>query len=31
VRAVVPYVHRLAAAFLVAAGLYTVGYWWKVL
>ncbi len=29
VRAVVPYVHRLAAAFLVAAGVYTVGYWWR--
>jgi cytochrome c biogenesis protein CcdA len=31
VRAVVPYVHRLAAAFLVAAGVFTAGYWWRVL
>ncbi|MFN3286223.1 MAG: cytochrome c biogenesis CcdA family protein [bacterium] len=31
VRAVVPHVHRLAAAFLVAAGVYTVGYWWRAL
>lgn len=29
VRGVVPYIHRLAAAFLVAAGVFTVGYWWK--
>lgn len=31
VRAVVPRVHRLAAAFLVAAGVFTVGYWWRAL
>jgi len=24
-------VHRAAAAFLVAAGVYTVGYWWRAL
>lgn len=29
VRAVVPYVHRLAAAFLVGAGVFLVGYWWS--
>ncbi len=31
VRAVVPHVHRVAAAFLVAAGVYTLGYWWRTL
>lgn len=31
VRSLVPYVPRLAAAFLVAAGLFTVAYWWKAL
>ncbi|MDR7417191.1 MAG: cytochrome c biogenesis protein CcdA [Armatimonadota bacterium] len=29
VRAVVPYVHRLAAAFLIGAGIFMVGYWWR--
>lgn len=29
VRSLVPYVPRLAAAFLVAAGVFTVAYWWK--
>jgi cytochrome c biogenesis protein CcdA len=27
-RGVVPYVHRLAAAFLLGAGLYVINYWW---
>ncbi len=31
VRALVPYVHRTAAAFLIGAGIFTVGYWWRVL
>lgn len=31
VRTVVVHVHRLAAAFLVAAGVFTVGYWWRAL
>ncbi len=31
VRGLVPYVHRAAAAFLVAAGLFAAGYWWRVL
>jgi cytochrome c-type biogenesis protein len=29
VRSVVPYVHRLAAAFLIGAGIFIVGYWWR--
>ncbi|MCS7173773.1 MAG: cytochrome c biogenesis protein CcdA [Armatimonadetes bacterium] len=29
IRTVVPYVHRLAAAFLIGAGVFTVGYWWR--
>lgn len=31
VRVLVPHVHRVAAAFLVAAGVYTLGYWWRAL
>lgn len=31
VRAIVPHVHRLAASFLVATGLFTLGYWWRAL
>ncbi len=31
VRALVPYVHRTAAAFLIGAGIFTVGYWWRAL
>ncbi len=31
VRAFVPLVHRLAAAFLVGAGVYILGYWWEAL
>jgi len=31
VRAFVPFVHRLAAAFLVGAGVYITGYWWGAL
>jgi hypothetical protein len=27
-RAVVPYVHRLSAAFLLGAGIFIVHYWW---
>ncbi|MDR7563644.1 MAG: cytochrome c biogenesis protein CcdA [Armatimonadota bacterium] len=29
IRTVVPYVHRLAAAFLIGAGVFTMGYWWR--
>ncbi len=31
VRILVPYVHRAAAAFLIGAGIFTVGYWWRAL
>jgi len=31
VRALVPFVHRLAAAFLVGAGVFIAGYWWDAL
>ncbi len=31
VRAAVPYVHRTGAAFLIGAGIFTVGYWWRAL